>query len=110
MKIDAFIDTPFDDKEAFNDFLFVNSLAHTAVAKNLEQSGSSIDSYPISTMDDETDWLQVHAQVHQQEFSALGLVGLPDLAEIDLHDEQQYLDWMAIHAAAHDTVNAVLGL
>lgn len=110
MDMMTFVDTPFGDQDAFKDFLFNNSRAHHDVATKLEQMGHSIDAYPLTDMSDENDWKEIHNQTHQQEFSLLGLIGLPDLSEVDLKDEQQYDDWMQAHADAHFAVNTALGL
>jgi hypothetical protein len=72
--------------------------------------GKSIDSYPLTDMGDMKDWLATHDDMHQQEFSLLGLTGLPSLAEFDLTDIQQYNDFMYLHATAHVAVNNALGL
>ena len=110
MIIQSLIDTPFGNAEAFNDFLFANSSFHSAAATKLEGMGKSIDAYPLNEIGNVKDWMLIHYQTHQQEFAQLGLVGLPDLSEFDLSDEQQYNDFMLAHYAAHQAVNAVLGL
>ena len=84
--------------------------AHGDVAAKLEGLGKSIDSYPLTEMSNENDWMQIHNEIHQQEFEALGLTGLADMSEFDLSDRQQYDDFMWLHAAAHQAVNDVLGL
>ena len=110
MDIASLVDQKFGDADAFRDFLFNNSQAHRAVATKLEQMGHSVDSYPLTDMGDMKDWLEFHDTVHQQEFSLLGLTGLPSLSGFDLSDRKQYDDFMFLHATAHQAVNNALGL
>lgn len=110
MDISFLCDTKFGDADAFKDFLFNNSQAHRAVATKLEGLGKSIDSYPLTEMGNPHDWLAVHDDMHQQEFNALGLTGLPSLADFDLSNESEYNDFMYLHAASHAAVNNALGL
>lgn len=110
MDISIFADTPFDDEDAMEDFLLANSLSHSLVATTLEQNGKFIATYPISSMGDESNWKDEHYRMHQDEFTLLGLTGMPDWTGFDFEDEAQWADWHSQHAVVHQAVNSVLGI
>lgn len=99
-----------DNHAGMQDFLLANSLSHTQVATALEQRGKGIQSFPLNDVGNMETWLETHAQVHAQEFSAIGLTGLPDLQDVDLQDKEQMGDWMLLHSAVHLAVNQALGM
>lgn len=102
---------PFGDESAMKDFLLSNSQSHSQVADALEKMGSPVSISPIAdTGDNMETWLDLHNQIHQNEFLQLGLVGLPDLSDVDLKNEQEFHDWNELHVLAHQTVNQYLGL
>jgi hypothetical protein len=105
-----FADAKFGDPDAMKDFLFANSLAHHDVAAILMQRGQSIDSKPLTDMGNVQDWLQVHADIHQQELAYLGISDAPNIGEVDLTVESEYINWMQEHALLHLYVQQALGL
>ena len=111
MDLAIFADSPFDDRNAMNDFFLANYQSHSQIAKALEQQGSPISSQPIGDMANEKDWLEIHQEMHAEELAILGLgeIGV-DLSNVDLKDESQYHDWMLQHAFIHTIVNGALGL
>jgi hypothetical protein len=111
MSVSQFPDAPFGDEDSFMDFLMVNAMAHQTIAETMMVQGKIVSSVPIGDMtDDMKDWLMAHADIHQQEFDQLGLTGMPDLATVDLENEQAYYDWMQMHSIVHSSVGAALGI
>lgn len=110
MDMMIFAQMPFGDSDAMQDFLLHNALSHKQVALFFEQNGKAMESYPLEKMLNESDWLQIHSKVHQQEFANLGLTSLPELDNVDLTNEAQFRDWMWEHSLVHQYVYQVLGL
>ena len=92
------------------DFLLANSQSHDQIAQAMQQRGLAIMAYPLTNMESPKNWLSDHAQVHANEFAQIGLVGLPNLDDVDFEDQQQYHDWQDLHSAVHLAVNQALGL
>ena len=99
-----------NDHAGMQDFLLYNSLSHTQVAMALELRNKGIPSFHIGDIGNIQDWLSTHAQTHQNEFSVIGLVGLPDLEDVDFKVAEQLADWMVLHSAVHVAVNTALGI
>ena len=111
MNLDLASDNPFDDKDAFIDFLGMNEVSHQQICEFMQRKG--LNPAEVSMHGDPTEnetWLQDHYQQHLIEFNLLGLSDLPDLSVVDLSNKEQYLDWMQLHSAVHDLVNATLGI
>ena len=103
-------DAPFDDKEAFLEFIGLNEIAHQTIARFLQKFGIPISRVPLSESPlSNSDWLLDHWTLHIAEGRALG-ISVPDLSAVDFSDEQQYLDWMRSHAALHEAENLALGI
>ena len=108
--ISIFADAPFDDKEAFLEFIGLNEIAHQTIARFLQKFGIPISRIPLSESPlSNSNWLLDHWTLHESEGRALG-IPVPDLSAVDFNDEQQYLDWMRSHAALHEAENLALGI
>jgi len=108
--LSIFVDNQVEDRAAMNDFLLANSLSHSQIAGAMQQRGMAVSSFPLTDMSNIKNWLSDHAKVHANEFFQTGLVGLPNLEDVDLEDQQQYHDWQELHSATHAAVNVALGL
>lgn len=121
----------YGDADALRDFFFVHRLVHIGIDAAVSRAG--LGSLPNATLDSERalaawvsvmrkdqqadeggqyallDWLQLHANLHQAEYSALGLGVGPDLGVVDFSQESEFYDWMYSHAAAHDTLGDATG-
>ena len=108
---------PYGDVEALRTFLGEHAIAHTGIDQAM------IDTYSIDPLNvplegnveqfmggANTDWLLAHYQVHLNIAAYLGTTGLPDLADVDLKNEQQFNDWMDAHNAEHQKINVYLNL
>lgn len=113
MNLDIASDNPYDDKDAFVDFLGQNEIAHQQINEFMLRAGLSPLNFSLTSNPQENpNWLADHYQLHINEFNLLnlGADNLPDLSVVDFTDQGQYLDWMQDHAAVHDYVNQVLGI
>ena len=110
MDMSIFIDTPVTDKAALKDFFLANAQSHSQIAGVMQQQGLGISAYPLTDFSDEKQWLSDHAAVHAVEFENIGLVGLPDLDDVNLSDQREYHDWQELHVAVHLAVNQAWGL
>ena len=109
-KITLAADSPFDDKDAFAEFVGINEIAHQTIARFLQNLGFVIPRVPLTQSPLENpDWLLDHWVLHKAEGNALG-IPVADLSSVDLTQEDQYLDWMRSHAALHDAENRALGI
>jgi hypothetical protein len=110
MNLSPFADAPFDDENAFTDFLGAHEVAHQTIANRVTALGRIVTTLPISDAEEDmTDWLLDHYDIHRQIAAALG-THVPDISSVDLDDENQYLDWMRTHASMHESINAALGI
>ena len=122
----------YGDEAGLQDFAFVHRLVHHAVDDVIAARGRG--SMPNATLDGSSalaawsaamrgerelteqerhalrDWLQWHAALHQDEYSAFGLGFAPDLGVVDFGSEEQFNDWMYAHDQVHDTLNRAAGL
>ena len=105
-----FSDTEYDDKSAWEDFLLANSMAHAVTAKTFEQLGHTPQFYPMTSFENEKDWLAFHNDVHQSEFAILGFTSMPDLSDVDLTNKEEYADWMNQHSLIHMYINQILNI
>jgi hypothetical protein len=111
MLIDIASDTTFGDEDGFQDFLSTNELAHNNISYLLIGKGFSVENLPlVENPKNNSNWLQDHYTMHQQEFQFLGLNqdNLPDLSVVDFNNQEQYSQWMQDHASVHDFINQVL--
>lgn len=111
MNIAPWVDTPFDDADAFGDFQMVHGLAHDDIASVMYQLNNVYTTYPLMDATTENkDWLLTHQQEHASIYALLGLTGLPDLATVDLRKDDEYTDWLNLHNQIHTVINATLGI
>ena len=131
MNLDLQSQMAYGDREGLADFLLVHRLVHQQVDAVIAQAqrgimpsatinssaaeqvwGALMDpDAEISVQDAQVmqDWLQVHANLHQAEYTALNLGYAPDLSQVDFGDEAQFYVWMYAHAAIHDTLDQATG-
>lgn len=114
MDISPFSDFQYENREAWRDFLLMNGLSHTNYNTSLELLGVLPATYPLldigDTQDANNDWLQTHYLVHKNIAAVLGLSEIPDLSDVELHDEGQFFNWLQLHQQQHQLINSVLGL
>lgn len=104
-------DTPFDDKEAFDDFILVHAIVHDKIAAVMYGQDLQYTTYPLlDTPDYNRDWMLTHQQEHQSIYNLLGLSGLPDFATTDLSEEGPYQDFMLLHTQVHQQIGLALGI
>jgi tellurite resistance protein len=134
VNIDVVSTLSFGDRQGLQDFFFVHRLVHLQIDEVLAQRGSG--SQPNATLDSQaaldawlaamaagadgeidqneqralTDWLQLHANLHESEYLALKFGDAPDLSQADFRSPEQFYEWMYAHAALHDTLSAAIGL
>lgn len=106
-----------NDKDALTVFLGEHAIAHTGINQAIvDLYGIDPLNYPLDVDVDgflgatSSDWLLTHYRVHSNISAQLGLIGLPDLADVNLKNEQEFGDWMDAHNAEHDKINYTLGL
>ena len=122
----------YGDRTSLLDFSLVHRLAHAQIDGVIASRG--LGSMPDPTLDSGrvmevwaqlmapeaalsteaqrplTDWLQLHANLHEAEYLALKLGDAPELSIVDFSNEKQFYDWMFAHAEVHDTLNQATGL
>lgn len=131
MNIQLVSTMPYGNEAALRDFLLVHRLVHTQVDAAIAAKGGG--ALPNATLDSDsaatawvaimhgepiseerqralTDWMQLHANLHQDEYDRLDLGFAPDLSLSDFSQPRQFYDWMAAHAAVHDTLAAATGV
>ena len=110
MNLDIYLDSPFDDDDAFMDFLGAHEVSHQTIASKLIGSGKLVAMIPLSDVpQDNPDWMLDHYKIHREIAQAMNF-SVPDLASVDFDDEAQYTDWMQLHAQIHHQINDSLGI
>lgn len=103
-------DAPFEDKDAFLDFLGAHEIAHSGLARKITELGGFVGSRPLGQKpEDDRDWMLDHYQIHL-EIGKQVQQPVPDLMGYDLSVQEQYEEWMQIHGAMHEQINAALGI
>ena len=129
MNIDVQSQMQYGDEGALRDLFLVHSLVHDEYAKAIATkrgtptpTGGMRSNYALdewaAVMRKEipagaailADWLQLHNNLHQAEYEALGFGLSPDLSEPDFTDESQFYDWMFAHNQIHLLVGKALGV
>lgn len=111
MNISPWSDTPFDDPDAFADFLMVHGLSHDRIAQVMYANSDNYTVYPLyDSPHDNHDWALTHYSEHQSIFELLDLTGLPDLASVNFDDEEEFETWMQLHQQVHERINTELGI
>jgi len=107
----------FGDDAALLVFLGEHVIAHTGIDQAMVDAyGIDPLNYPLDTdvagfkEKANSDWLLTHYRVHSNIANTLGLIGLPDLSDVNMKNEQEYYDWMDAHNAEHEKINLALGL
>jgi hypothetical protein len=104
----------YKDKEALDDFLLINALAHENYNTALELTGTLPATYPLldigDTADAKQDWLQTHYLMHKNIAALLGLSEIPDLSDVELHDDAEFYNWLQLHQQQHQLIDAALNL
>lgn len=72
-----------------------------------------IPDYDLHAWSDDTGavtaWLNAHYQVHQAIRSASGITGI-DLSQVDLSDDQSFIEWQDDHNLEHQAINQFFGI
>jgi hypothetical protein len=114
MDVSPFSTFSYADKDSWHDFMLVNATAHTNYNTSLELLGKQIADYPIAdigeTKEAEYDWLQTHYLMHKALTAALGLPDLPDLTDVEMHDDDQFNSWLQQHMQQHQLIDSALNL
>jgi hypothetical protein len=132
MNLDAASQTPFGDADGLRQFMLDHKFVHEQTAAAISSTqGISFGTYGVGSEAAEeewvammqagkrqrsppalTDWLQLHSNIHQAEFSALNqpVLAQVDLSEVDFSSPTQFYDWMYAHQVIHDQVQQILGL
>lgn len=100
-----------DDSREFEAFSLAHAMAHESIYDTMLTLGFVIRHYPFFDIEKyNRDWLLDHQSEHDALYTALGLVGMPDLASSDLKDDDQLKTWMELHEQVHQNLNLVLSL
>jgi hypothetical protein len=103
-------DAPFEDENAFLEFLGGHELSHSGIAVKIASIGGFLTSRPLGQKpEDDRDWMLDHYQIHLEIGSQL-VLPVPDLMGYDLSVQDQYEEWMQIHGNLHSQINAKLGI
>lgn len=103
-------DTPFEDKDAFLDFLGAHEISHAGIARKIIELGGFVISRPIGEKpEDDRDWMLDHYQMHLAIGAYVGQP-VPDLMGYDLSVQEQHEEWMTIHSNVHSNINSALGI
>jgi len=105
-----FIDTEFDDPEAFEAFALANGMAHQRIYNVMYSIGKPFTYYPLMDAESDTDWLLILNQQMQSIYAKLGINGLPDFAGVDLHKREDFEDFMLSYGRSLQLVNIVLNI
>lgn len=112
--ISPFSNFLYENETAWSDFLLVNALAHENYNTALELLGVSPVNYPIfdkgDTKEATDDWLHTHGLMHKSLTSSLGLTEVPDLTDVEVHDDKQFYDWLQLHMEQHQLLDAALNV
>ena len=109
--IAVYSDLQADDTEAFAGFALAHGMSHEQILDAIALSGDAIPHYPYFEVTQwDQDWLQNHQSEHQAIYTVLGLTGLPDLASVDLKNDNELKTWMDLHQQVHYNINLALGL
>ena len=114
MDISIFTDFYYDNDDAWNDFMFQNGLSHARYNDALEGLGFTVPTSNLFDMEDSkdgrNDWLMTHYQLHQYLASIIGAIGLADLSDVELNDNNQFDNWLQLHAQAHVVLDEILNV
>ena len=112
--IAPFSNFSYDDKPAWEDFLLVNALAHDNYNTVLELAGQQPVNYPIldkgDTKEATSDWLQTHHLMHKNLAAVVGLPNVPDLSDVEVHDDAEFYNWLQLHLGQHQLLDAALNI
>jgi hypothetical protein len=113
MDISPFSLFSYDDQESWDGFLLINAMAHDNYTAIMERLGRPPLGYAIADLGDTKeaafDWLQTHYLLHIHLAAALNLPSIPDLSDVEFHDEDQFLGWLQMHEQQHQLIDAALG-
>lgn len=110
VNIVIFADAPFEDNDAFLDFLMAHEISHSGIAVKIASLGGFVSSRPLGQKPEEDkDWMLDHYQIHLEIGSYLSQP-VPDLMGYDLSVQEQHEEWMTIHSNVHSNINSALGI
>ena len=131
MNLDAASNFSFGDRAALQQFFMAHRFVHEQEATALTAkyrvpqstfgvSSSAAEEAWASAMRDQdaeaakspalTDWLQLHATIHNQTYFLLTGSDAPDLSTVDFSDPGQFYQWMYAHQTMHDYEQSTLQL
>lgn len=119
----------FGDEQSLRDLFLVHRMAHDAYAKAiigkggppmptgglsnefaLREWGSLMRGEDAGSAAILRDWLELHQNLHQAEYAAVGFGLLPDLVNVDFSQEGQFYDWMFGHTEIHNIIGQAVGV
>lgn len=111
MNMAIFQDTPFDDREAFDDFKMALQTNHNTIAQRLFSVGKIYNTYPlIDSIEHSQDWQQTLQTELQSIYMAIGFSGLPDLSGSNLSDAEDFETFMQLLINVERRINVALNI
>ena len=108
---------PFEDPDAWEDFLGQHQESHEVWAKMTQTAWTPIDlrivgggMTPEAKQKLTRAALGQNQQMHWDTADALGISRSGDLVSYDLTNRDQYVGWLWVHSLDHTRINAVLGI
>ena len=104
---------PYQDKDAFVDFLGQHGLWHAALDHLVRAaSAAPFPALPLGDgpIDDGDDWHQAHQAMHEGEAAGLALSAPPDFTAYNLNQRDQFSTWAWLHAGEHQRLAAAAGV
>jgi hypothetical protein len=93
---------PFNDADAWKDWLVHHALWHRALAKVTKSAVLNYDDLKVEMLR--------HAEIHVADAKALGIQPAFDLAGFDLKDRSSYYSFMVTHAQDTQRLNRAAGI
>ena len=111
MNLGPFVDTPFDDQAAFDDFKMSLQINHNKIAQKMFANGDIYKTYPlIDSVQYNKDWQQNLQQELGSIFALLEINGLPDISGADLDREDDWSVFFQTLIQVEATINSTLGI
>ena len=110
MTLSPFVDTAFDDEDAFDTFALANGMALQKIYDVMVRNGKPFTYYDLMDAKQDPNWLLLLDQEVRSIYDKLGLTGLPDLASVDLRKQDEFEDFMLTYTQSIQIINANLGI
>ena len=111
--VDLLIPSSFDNTNqgAWEDWHLLHIVSHEEIFKTMLTVGQIAGHYPLDYDPKNERWKEVHAQEHDNINQVLGISPvLPNLADVDLNDPDEFDNWMYNHAIVHQQIRTALGM